>query len=254
MCVRATKALYTHVQAKEMCNRLGGFLAFAANQTELEAIAKNEMLKLKQEGKTCLAARTVPEKQGNKDVWKLYPMKCDEFLPAACYSYKQVPKYYCGPTDHQKEWFLFRGMCYYVRGGNSQLSAGYWEDGTEYWKWKEESFAKTPTGEAFQYFAEGEPSRSKFKKKCTEENDVDMKNPRSAYGCDYQWLEYCASLIPLRSDVVSSKNEERLQHVKKFAGGRWNDYWCFVPIAGYVCERPADRFIPPEDVDPFEGV
>lgn len=39
MCVRATKALYTHEQAMELCSKLGGFLAFSIDQAELEAVA-----------------------------------------------------------------------------------------------------------------------------------------------------------------------------------------------------------------------
>ncbi|KAH7701173.1 hypothetical protein AAVH_31700, partial [Aphelenchoides avenae] len=58
------------------------------------------------EGKTCLAGHT-------ENYTKLYPMHCDEKLPAVCYNYRQTPKQYCVQVDG-KVWTLFQGKCYYV--------------------------------------------------------------------------------------------------------------------------------------------
>ncbi|KAH7714240.1 hypothetical protein AAVH_18397 [Aphelenchoides avenae] len=70
------------------------------------------------EGRTCLAGHT-------EKYTKLYPMSCDEKLPAVCYNYRQTSKHNCEQVDG-KVWTLFRGKCYYVYSSPTNDSrAGY---------------------------------------------------------------------------------------------------------------------------------
>ncbi|KAH7715953.1 hypothetical protein AAVH_16621 [Aphelenchoides avenae] len=76
-----------------------------------------ELEKAISEGRTCLAGHT-------ENYTKLYPMLCDEKLPAVCYSYRQTAKHFC-EQKAGKVWTLFQGKCYYVYSSPTYDYANY---------------------------------------------------------------------------------------------------------------------------------
>ncbi|KAH7704324.1 hypothetical protein AAVH_28493 [Aphelenchoides avenae] len=61
-------------------------------------------------------------------------------------------------------------------------------------------------------------------------------------------LQHCALILPPEEKQMQIKGED-----KNLTAGKWVDYWCWMKVRGYICERPAKRSDGSEDITVTSG-